>query len=273
MPLVERLQVAQEALTKPIAQKSGPVSNVDVRLQGSPEQQFQAICKIFKARYAFIGKLRQDIVLYRKAVNVEEQPFKQVLSPIENARRRRGITIEHDTDDNLLQTRSTLLATALLIRCELSMISDVLNSSQLVAMGVVPDNVFVDFAKNREVCDNLITESSNTANRQQEMEGHIYSAQFAALERRITSSEKAAQLYDGALAHIAQAKCLKEKYLGQTIAVHADLDAVERMLRNGTFYEPVTSAEMRAVVAAMATEFSGTGHWVSDYFAKIISLI
>lgn len=33
------------------------------------------------------------------------------------------------------------------------------------------------------------------------------------------------------------------------------------MLNDGTFYALVTDAEMLAVVAAMAREFSGTGHW------------
>jgi hypothetical protein len=43
--------------------------------------------------------------------------------------------------------------------------------------------------------------------------------------------------------------------------VASEIDEVEKMLRRGTFYQPVTNEEMRKVVAAMATEFSGTGHW------------
>ena len=33
------------------------------------------------------------------------------------------------------------------------------------------------------------------------------------------------------------------------------------MLRDMVLYRPVSSDEMRAVVAAMANEFQGTGHW------------
>jgi predicted RNA-binding protein len=83
------------------------------------------------------------------------------------------------------------------------------------------------------------------------------------LERQFISPTAGTQLLAEGKTHVESAKKLKDLHHEQTIAVHAEIEAVARMLRDGTFYEPVTNVEMRAVIAAMATEFSGTGHWVS----------
>ncbi|MCJ1396114.1 hypothetical protein MMC18_009003 [Xylographa bjoerkii] len=40
-----------------------------------------------------------------------------------------------------------------------------------------------------------------------------------------------------------------------------EVEAVEKELRGSTFYTAVTNDEKRAVYAAMATAFRGTGHW------------
>ena len=41
----------------------------------------------------------------------------------------------------------------------------------------------------------------------------------------------------------------------------AEVEAIEDMLRETTFYATVTNEEKAAVYAAMASEFTGTGHW------------
>jgi len=40
-----------------------------------------------------------------------------------------------------------------------------------------------------------------------------------------------------------------------------EVEEVKKMLRESTFYMPVSNEEKAAVYAAMALEFSGTGHW------------
>ena len=40
-----------------------------------------------------------------------------------------------------------------------------------------------------------------------------------------------------------------------------EIEAVETMLRESTFYSLVSDVERMAVIAAMATEMRGTGHW------------
>lgn len=41
----------------------------------------------------------------------------------------------------------------------------------------------------------------------------------------------------------------------------SEVSEAETMLRDATFYAPVTNAEKAAVYAAMAQSFQGTGHW------------
>lgn len=47
----------------------------------------------------------------------------------------------------------------------------------------------------------------------------------------------------------------------QARPVLSEIQTVEKMLRESTFYSPVTNEEMENIVKAMAREFRGTGHW------------
>jgi hypothetical protein len=44
------------------------------------------------------------------------------------------------------------------------------------------------------------------------------------------------------------------------LVVH-EIEPTRKMLRETVFYTPVSSDEMKTVVAAMASDFRGTGHW------------
>ncbi|KAK6003517.1 hypothetical protein QM012_009288 [Aureobasidium pullulans] len=93
-------------------------------------------------------------------------------------------------------------------------------------------------------------------------------AQFAALELSWRSSYEDSDdeddsrdiLREEAKVRLAEARLFCDKHSAAR-AVASEIDEVEKMLRGGTFYQSVTNEEMRKVVAAMATEFSGTGHW------------
>jgi len=200
------------------------------------------------------------------SVDVEEQPFKRVLSLVQNPRRRReGIADGLDLDSSLLQTRSSLLATALLVRCELVIISDAVSQCQKVARKIDPDRLASNFAKNRTMCDELVTTAKASSNPLQEVEGHVFFAQYVALERqmRCSGTEKETKLFQTAVTHLEEAKNLVKLHPNETRPAKSELKSIEKMLNGGTFYAPVTNDEMRLVVAAMATEFSGTGHWVN----------
>lgn len=123
----------------------------------------------------------------------------------------------------------------------------------------------VNFARNRNDSGILVQLAEKSFNRPQEVEGHIFWAHFAALELGVMYG------YDGgkhdmirtmdelkrvAHVHLNIAAELCTTYPGQTSNVVHEVDEVRRMLDECT-----ASSEIRMVVAAMATEFSGTGHW------------
>ena len=59
--------------------------------------------------------------------------------------------------------------------------------------------------------------------------------------------------------HLARTNC--NMHPGQTAGMLSEVSEAEKMLRDATFYAPVTNAEIAAVYAAMAQSFQGTGHW------------
>lgn len=240
-----------------------------IQLDGNPHDQFRQIAKHYKKRCPKILKLRRRIFDYLKKVDVAEQPFRRVLDYVENARRRHGIQLTIDDDDSVLQTRASLLAAALLIRCDLLLLTDAMKlrgSSILFATTTKP----VNFKQNREACEELVANAAKSQNLLQQAEGHLFFVQFAALERQACDMEKSNRLLEEAEAHLESLKILIESSPAQTKAISVELDVVEKMLIDGTFYDPVSNEEMRAVVQAMAREFQGTGHWVSiqDHLRK-----
>lgn len=275
IPLVETLQAKQTILAQADTKKfCAALTSQGLILRGSSEQQISAIRKLYGQPYQALMKLRPDIIAHRKSVSIEEQPFKKVLELVHNPRRRReGIVFDCEVDDSLLQTRAGILATSLLIRCELVIVSDVIQSCKRAATNRDTNvaHFAFDFTKNKALCEGLSVSAKASSNRLQEMEGHLFFAQYAALERQFSSLDTAAsnELYQSALAHIYEAKNLKNLYGTQTRALHSELDSIEKMVNGGTFYAPLTSDEMRAVVVAMATEFSGTGHWVSSFASHL----
>ena len=52
-----------------------------------------------------------------------------------------------------------------------------------------------------------------------------------------------------------------DEYSGQTAGMRNEVKDVKKMLRDSTFYMPVSNEEKAAVYAAMAHDFRGTGHW------------
>jgi len=68
-------------------------------------------------------------------------------------------------------------------------------------------------------------------------------------------------LVDRAHDHLHLARTICNMHPGQTAGMLSEVSEAETMLRDATFYAPVTNAEKAAVYAAMAQSFQGTGHW------------
>lgn len=256
-------------------------------LKASRDEQIRTVKNTMsKPRYGAIVRLRNQIDNFRGLVGSKQQPFKRVQTLVHHARRNQRTTEDFRFDESvILQTRSYSLATSLLIRCDLVILSDVLavRSSRALPIGVATT---VDFSKNRVDCEALSKIAEEGKNYLQQAEALIFWAHFAALEVLWRSSHDEERYVEGPEWEVAgksdnhnsdnneaidklrsQAKDrLQEARVfcaenSQARTVAAEIEEVEKMLRDSIFYSPVTNKEMEDVVNAMAREFRGTGHW------------
>lgn len=218
-------------------------------------------------RYRQLSALRGRIDVFLQTTAIEGQPFRRVHDLVESLRRRlltSGGTLDaFDFDRSLLQTRGTLLATALAIRCEILALSDFIGvfHAQKQQQGL---SLAVDFSQDRDLCDFLISFAAGDSHILQQTEGHIFWAQFAGLECEVMESREASdsnkmaleEIKRNAERHLDSAEELCTAFPSQTTSVTAEIDDVRRLLREAGY-----QSQMRMVVAAMQGEFSGTGHW------------
>ena len=134
------------------------------------------------------------------------------------------------------------------------------------------EDVEVDLRTNRLDCENLIEQARSSSYKVQQVLGHNSWARFAALERNAAPTDNSGVTVEGqqtpmgrlkeqALIHLDLAEETCNDNPSQTSSVAHEIELTRKMLRDMVLYRPVSSDEMRAVVAAMANEFQGTGHW------------
>lgn len=97
----------------------------------------------------------------------------------------------------------------------------------------------------------------------QEVEARVFFVRWSILERSVESSnlEKSEVLLAEAKQQVASAQRTCKRYPGQTRGMYRDVLDVDRMVKDMAFYISVDNEEKRQVYAAMAKEFTGTGHW------------
>lgn len=242
------------------------VGNVILKAPGSHLLKLFRLARVGN-RYRPLFSLHQKINSFINKTAANEQPFKSVHDIVEALRRRRldaGEAIDaFDFDQSLLQTRGNLLATALVIRCELIAVSDFIKVFDTRKRLKDPFSMKVDFSHDRESCETLINLATTNHAPLQQTEGHIFWAHFAALERLVIElhddDRRTGFLQDiktKAEEHLKLAQELCATFPGQTSSVSAEVDDVGRLLRDSGY-----RSEMKMIVAAMQAEFSGTGHW------------
>jgi predicted nucleic acid-binding Zn ribbon protein len=277
---------AQKALSDTMEQ-STPAA-INLQLIGSRDEQIRTIQNSLpQARYGEIVALRYAIRQFMNLVSRDEQPFQRVQELVRYARNQQQTESSFEFDQSvILQTRASALASALLLRCDLALLSDILaiRSSKALPVGF---ETALNFAENRQDCEVLCRVAFDGKHHLQQTEALIFWTQFAALELSWWSSHGEEERYvdisntfiDSSRAnhynsvvdsmqelraeareHLNQARSICAKHT-QARAVASEIDVVEKMLRESTFYSPVTNDEMRNVVSAMAREFRGTGHW------------
>ncbi|GAM37931.1 hypothetical protein TCE0_033r08269 [Talaromyces pinophilus] len=215
-------------------------------------------------RWKEILDLRQRIATYQKRVSPEEQPYARVRQLATNAHRQQ-ITTEASPDfeigSEVLQTKGFLQGTALSLQLDIALLADFF---ELRRNTPKPGETKVDMdlsAMKRE-CEALIRNASESKRLLHQAEGYIFLAQLHAFERSHTATPEIAEqhLIQGTEV-INQVKALCNEHPAQTQGLATEIEGAEKMLRGATFYTTVTNEERMAVIAAMAREFSGTGHW------------
>ena len=238
-----------------------------IRLTGSRDEQIQAILKAHKEdqKYREIFMLRNKIRNFLHQVDEAEQPIGRIHSLVQDARNHRGVDTDLPDVPSVLQVRDRLLATVLLLRCDYAIIYDFVTTGNSGATPRAdPQACRLDLALSRQDCETLIHDSRSRQQPALEIEGLLYYARFTALERNrstILSDADTTALVDRARDHLHLARTIRTAHPAQTAGLAAEIAAAETMLRDATFYEPVTNAEEAAVYAAMAEDFRGTGHW------------
>ena len=280
VPLASRMEQAEAELRGPVTKKPTPkdpqfgktalsfaldkLSLKQIEVVGSRDNQIQIVLKACDARYKDISCLRNDIKRYLKKVDEAEQPISRIHDLVQDARKHRGVKTETIDLPSVLQVHNRLLATVLLLRCEYAILSDFVTHGCDMASGGNLGNMCLNLTHNRIDCENLVQESRSRQQPAHEVEGILYWARFVALERSRSASLSDADtttLVECARhrLHLARAICVTNP--GQTAGMSKEVSAALKMLRDSTFYEPVTNVEKAAVYAAMAQSFQGTGHW------------
>ena len=234
-----------------------------IRLTGSRDQQIFVVLKAQKAdvRYKNISLLRIDIRKFLHKVDEAEQPISRIHALVQDARRHRGVDTEMVNVPSVLQVRNRLLATVLLFRCDYAILFTFVTQ---MASGGNLHNCRLNLVLNREDCEKLIQDSRSRQQPAHEVEGLLYYARFVALERGRSISLSDAEMtifVDRARDQLTLASTVCRGHPGQTTGLLKEVCEAEKMLREATFYAPVTNAEKAAVYAAMAQSFQGTGHW------------
>lgn len=245
--LAESVKSAQDGAIKP--------GEKDIVLVGRRQEQLKTIYGATHNRYSRISGTRRKISEYLRRVDIQEQPFKRVWDMVQFARKRERTCSNVAFDATVLQTNQTLRATALLLRCDIVVLSDFLAISE-------PRLKKLDFGANREDCSTLVTAAQEAKQPVIEVEAHIFYIQLCAAERRYGGSpEIADKLSAEATEHLTEAEQLCQRYPAQTGRLVGEVKAVRKMLESETFMATVTDQEWKEVMTAMAGEFRGSGHW------------
>lgn len=265
VPLAEELP----KLIKRLHDQEGKVAvqlfQSEIRLEGPRACQIKEMYKLLnhdKLRWREIMDLRKRVTEYRRKVTLEEQPFNQVRNLVEGVRRRKVATGEFEFDESVLQTKGYLLATALALRLDIALLADFLNIRRKINEGSIRSEVHLDIQYIRDDCQILINKAQDSQQIVQQVEGHLFLAQLYALKASHSRESNTSEDYmERGSAAIKEARRICDKHPDQTRGLPDEIDNAEKMVRGSTFYTAVTSDERMAVVAAMAREFRGTGHW------------
>ncbi|KAK7755474.1 hypothetical protein SLS62_002403 [Diatrype stigma] len=293
LKLANRLVDAQQALSeleppRPLQKATRPAKKVFGT--GRVKQLHTIRDWIGVDRYVSSISLWNGIRNFTGQVRKEEQPFQRVADFVEHAIRQRRAQSNFAFDESQIQVKGFLQASALSLRCDTVILSDFTRVHEVLM--TARDEIRLDFTTHFKECESLIQLARTTKYPREEVEGHIYFAKFCAFQRRFGIAKEPApapvpapveapapapaqaqaeaepptpsaadRLSAQGNEHLDAARQLLTQYPSTKQLFEAEIEATAVQLRDGVFYQGVSGEEMRAVYAAMAREFSGTGHW------------
>ena len=285
VPLASRLQAEEERLKATtdvyMNENKSKIRPTALVLKGNRRRQVADIRDLsgLQSHLGSLLKLRTDICKHHGVVCEGEQPYAKVESLALESARKTGDVSSFTYDRSILQTRAGLLTGSLLLRSDYDILSAVLHVRQHPKPIQIRDhpwlrrNLTFDMTANRRDCVGLLKKAAEKEQPMVMVQARILFAKFVALERSAPwKRDRVASILDEARGHVQQA--LTETAAYPSIAyMKGEVEDVQKMLREGTFYTPVTTAELQAVYNAMATEFSGTGHWYYCVNMHLVGLL
>ncbi|KAI9709048.1 MAG: hypothetical protein M1820_003494 [Bogoriella megaspora] len=265
VPLASRLPTEQEKLVENPMRETRTALGTKAEslvLAGSRNNQIREIIRAKNSnRYRTMINLRRAVADHLAKVRVEEQPFRRVFDMVQTARRVHGRGRgKFELDENVLHMTSELRATALLLRCDITLLSDFVKQRPMFIGGEMQVPLTIGLNENRRDCLDFIQVAEKVSDKLRQMEGHFFFASFAAIEQ-MARPAGATELREAALEHVRLAEAISEGHSETFRSILNELQDVSLAIKEGVFYTPVQSEEWASVVAAMSREFVTTGHW------------
>ncbi|KAF2009446.1 P-loop containing nucleoside triphosphate hydrolase protein [Aaosphaeria arxii CBS 175.79] len=264
-PLIEEFHKAQQKLSTKSLWPRSTILPPEFKLEGDRNDQLSAIFHLFGKwnRYFKIRSVRQKIVECFSKLNKNETPFAKIWKLAEVSRRRTDKTDRIDMESSVCQVTFHVMALSLLIRCDVTITTDVFNELEKHRRGPLRMKIKADFKENRKECVALVEDALVAKDYERAVEGHVFFARYCALEiPHTTSPNQAKNLKDEGEKHLQLAEELCKTHGGKLSSLASEIEDARLGLNGGFFNQPVTSEERRSVLAAMAKEFgSTTGHW------------
>ncbi|KAL1846495.1 hypothetical protein VTK73DRAFT_279 [Phialemonium thermophilum] len=246
----------------------GRAGQLDIR--GSPSDVVRVVSEWTGHGYfRSVLVVRRRIEAYARKVRVEEQPLWRVAELVAHARRNQsaGGADMPPVDESQLQTSGSVKAAALLLRCDLFVLTEFMRLWQTVRDAQAA--IQMDLSGHKERCAALIAAAEKQSRHQHTVEGYVFLAQCCTLERCVQPHDGAGSAASDArrrnadLQHEAQgaletARRVSRQYPATTEAVQCDIEATAKMVQGLGFYAPVSDEELRSIYHAVG--FS-TGHW------------
>ena len=270
--LAGTLLTEQEKLENSPVTRIGPPTEPGSRLKFVQPRLRQLLSLqelVGNGRYDKLINVWYKIKAYASQVRKEEQPFQRVADLVSYAVRQNRTKQLFLYDESVVQLRGSLIASILLLRCDLVIFSDL---ARLCKQTPMHTEIKLDLSAHKVECVKAIKLARSTTHPREEIQGHIIAAHLYWLGITLGSPSTGItkEPTDGqagssdrsegeARNHLAEARILLEKY-PSTALLESEIDATESLI-NGGVYRPVTAAELRAVYTAMSRELRGTGHW------------